>query len=119
MTSIYHGCVRKPSYSRKVATHHFAIKNNAVAKEVIQRRSFLKSHKAESLASSRLSVDHDGGIDNASMLREVRLEGFGSHRRCEASDKKLLSALVLKTRDGAFGIDLHDPIKYTAYRGWP
>lgn len=74
--------------------------------KIIDRWLVLESDKAETLATVRLSIDHDGCIHDFPILTKERLECLISRRTGQATNKNLLGAVMLKTGNGALRIDL-------------
>jgi hypothetical protein len=74
--------------------------------KIIDRRLVLESDKAETLATIRLSIDHDGRINDFPILTKEGLECLISRRTRQATDKNLLGAMMLKAGNGALRINL-------------
>lgn len=88
-------------------SYHFAIQINVVnLYQVIDSRLILKSNESKAFTSIRLSINHNGRINDSAILTKEYLEGLVSSRRRQPSDKDLLSSMVLKSRNSALRIDL-------------
>lgn len=77
-----------------------------MSKEMIQRRTLFESNEAEAFATSRLAIDHDSSVDDASVLREILLQRFGGDSWGKTANEEFLGTLMLQARNGTFWVDL-------------
>lgn len=74
--------------------------------EVVNSGLVFECDETEAFASVRLAVHHDCGVHNSPVLTEKDFERLVCRRPGKASNEDLLGAVMLKARDGAFGVNL-------------
>ena len=89
------------------AAYLFVVEDEVgLADELVGVARVLEGDEAEALGAARLAVDHDGAVDDLSVLREEGAHGVGRRRVREAADEVARVAEVLFARDRALGVDL-------------
>jgi len=74
--------------------------------KIIDRWLVLESNKAKAFAAIRLPINHDSRIHDFPILTKKGLERLISCRTRQATDKNLLSAMMLKAGNSTLRINL-------------